>query len=127
MTESDRDVLGRIVRAAWEAEARTWADAAEHPNWTTPYDDLPERDREVDRLIGEAVAAHLGASCPACDGCGQVADSDDREPWTVWASLPPGSDLAVRAGMVRPMPCPRCAGSGLRLAREARWLTRASG
>ncbi len=51
-------------------------------------------------------------ACTDCEGCGQVADTDEREPWTAWASLPPGSDLAVRLGMVRPMPCPRCAGGG---------------
>jgi hypothetical protein len=22
--------------------------------------------------------------CPRCDGCGQLANSDEREPWSVW-------------------------------------------
>jgi len=48
--------------------------------------------------------------CTRCDGCGQVADSDSGEPWTAWASLPPGSDLAVRMGIVKPVPCPECKG-----------------
>lgn len=47
--------------------------------------------------------------CSTCDGCGQVANTDDREPWTAWEDLPPGSDLAVRLGLVRPVPCPDCA------------------
>jgi hypothetical protein len=47
--------------------------------------------------------------CSRCDGCGQIADSKDREPWTAWTSLPPGSDVAVRMGLVKPIPCPVCA------------------
>lgn len=47
-------------------------------------------------------------TCHTCDGCGQVADTDDREPWTAWESLPPGSDMAVRMGLVKPIPCPDC-------------------
>lgn len=42
------------------------------------------------------------AKCPKCNGEGQVADSADQEPWSAWANLPPGSDLAVRLGMVNP-------------------------
>lgn len=50
--------------------------------------------------------------CHRCLGCGQLANSDDREPWTTWQDLPPGSDLAVRLGLVRPVPCDICGGSG---------------
>jgi hypothetical protein len=46
--------------------------------------------------------------CGRCDGCGQIADSKDGEPWTAWTSLPPGSDIAVRMGLVKPIPCPSC-------------------
>jgi hypothetical protein len=49
--------------------------------------------------------------CPRCEGCGQIANSDDGEPWTVWEELPPGSDLAVRVGLVRPITCPGCRGT----------------
>lgn len=48
--------------------------------------------------------------CPRCEGCGQLADTDDREPWTAWESLPPGADLAVKAGLVKPVPCDQCDG-----------------
>lgn len=51
-------------------------------------------------------------ACPRCLGCGQLANSEDREPWSAWAELPPGSDLAVRMGMVKPIPCDQCGGSG---------------
>ena len=50
--------------------------------------------------------------CLRCDGCGEIANTDDGEPWTAWASLPPGSDLAVRCGIVRPLLCPDCLGRG---------------
>jgi hypothetical protein len=56
--------------------------------------------------------------CARCDGCGRVASTEDGEPWTAWASLPPGSDLAVRLGVVKPLRCPRCDGTGL--VRDAR-------
>jgi hypothetical protein len=50
--------------------------------------------------------------CPDCEGCGQLANTETREPWTAWSELPPGADLAVRLGMVRPVKCSRCDGSG---------------
>lgn len=46
--------------------------------------------------------------CQRCGGCGQIANSEDGEPWTAWTSLPPGSDVAVMLGLVRPIPCPEC-------------------
>lgn len=48
--------------------------------------------------------------CPRCDGCGQIADSESGEPWKHWADLPPGSDAAVRLGIVKPIVCPTCRG-----------------
>lgn len=63
-------------------------------------------------------AEYCGAACSAqrsdvkkcmrCDGCGKIADSDDGEPWTAWEDLPPGSDIAVKMGIVKPIPCPVC-------------------
>lgn len=50
-----RDRLGSCVRGAWIAWALEQPDVADHPSWTVPWDELPERDREVDRRIGEAV------------------------------------------------------------------------
>lgn len=50
----------------------------------------------------------LPSPCPKCQGEKLVANSDDQEPWSTWASLPPGSDLAVRLGLVQPVPCPEC-------------------
>lgn len=51
--------------------------------------------------------------CRKCQGCGKIANSDEGEPWTMWEDLPPGSDLAVQLGLVRPIPCPACGGTGI--------------
>lgn len=52
--------------------------------------------------------------CPTCAGCGQIANDDDRTPWKYWAELLPPSNLAVTLGIVRPVTCPDCYGSGWR-------------
>jgi hypothetical protein len=51
-------------------------------------------------------------NCEKCDGCGQVANSDDQEPWTAWLKLPLESSLAVLVGLVKPIECPTCKGTG---------------
>lgn len=81
----------------------------------TPYAALPN----TVVVIQPASRPSDDASCPRCLGCGQLADSDDREPWTMWQDLPPGSDLAVRLGIVRPVPCGHCSGTGKKLTGEA--------
>lgn len=50
--------------------------------------------------------------CTRCDGCGRLADSDDREPWSFWESLPWPSNMAVVMGLVKPIQCPDCNGRG---------------
>lgn len=47
--------------------------------------------------------------CDRCWGCGLIASSEDGEPWTMWLDLPLKSSLAVVMGIVRPLPCPKCA------------------
>lgn len=59
--------------------------------------------------------------CTWCAGEGWTDDNADvleRAPWSFWESLPPGSDLAVRFGLVKRVPCVRCGES------EARGLPR---
>lgn len=56
--------------------------------------------------------------CDRCEGSGQIANSDSGEPWPAWENLPPGSDVAVRLGIVKPIPCPDCGGKGTRLVAE---------
>jgi len=46
--------------------------------------------------------------CPRCKGCGQIADTDQGEPWSDWLDLPLRSSVAVVVGLVRPIPCPAC-------------------
>ena len=59
MTTEDRDTLGRVVRDAWIAWARTQSDPK--PSWLVPYDKLSEDDKEADRQIAETVLADLNA------------------------------------------------------------------
>lgn len=49
--ESDRELLGMIVRDVWI----TWAQEQPvvKPSWLVPWDQLSEPDKEVDRRIGE--------------------------------------------------------------------------
>lgn len=52
--------------------------------------------------------------CVTCDGCGRIANDDEHTPWTFWENLPVKSAAAVLMGLVRPIPCPDCGGSGRR-------------
>jgi len=53
--------------------------------------------------------------CPKCDGEGRVANTDDQEPWSVWASLPLQSALAVVMGPP-PFPCRDMRGTYFRVS-----------
>lgn len=53
MTKKFRDVLGQAVRGIWIEWAMAQPDVADHPSWTAPWSALSDRDREVDRMIGE--------------------------------------------------------------------------
>ena len=66
------------------------------------------------KRLDEAWAQGKGAGrCLKCWGSGLVAGgTDDQDPWPVWEALPPGSDFAVRVGLVYPITCPVCDGSG---------------
>jgi DnaJ-class molecular chaperone len=59
--------------------------------------------------------------CPYCDGEGQVANTEQHEPWSAWATLPVQSALAVLLGVVKPTPCPECGGSGLLTLSQEAW------
>jgi hypothetical protein len=54
MTDSIRVQRGRLVRETWV----TWAKRQRRPkpSWLVPFDDLDADQREVNMLIGEAVA-----------------------------------------------------------------------
>lgn len=48
--------------------------------------------------------------CAKCEGCGQVADTEDEEPWSRWMELPLKNSVVVVMGLVKPKPCPECSG-----------------
>lgn len=50
--------------------------------------------------------------CTKCDGCGKVANDEDQTPWTFWLNLPLQASGAILAGLVRPIDCPKCGGTG---------------
>lgn len=52
--------------------------------------------------------------CPRCVGCGKLADSEDNEAWVYWIPpyLNPPENLAVVMGIVKPIDCHDCAGTG---------------
>lgn len=52
------------------------------------------------------------AKCTRCEGCGKLADTDEQEPWTAWAKLPLQSSMAVLSGLVKPVLCMVCNGTG---------------
>jgi hypothetical protein len=63
MAESLREQRGRTVRETWV----TWARRQRNPkpSWLTGWDDLDADQREVDMLIGEAVAEGERKRCVA--------------------------------------------------------------
>lgn len=54
----------------------------------------------------------LPPPCDRCEGCGQIANTNSGEAWTHWADMPVKSAAAVMMGIVRPISCPDCGGSG---------------
>ena len=50
--------------------------------------------------------------CSRCEGCGKIANDEDGSPWSYWDSLPVKNASAVILGIVQPLPCPACQGSG---------------
>lgn len=51
-------------------------------------------------------------ACRQCLGWKRIANSEDGESWKYWAELEPPSNLAVTLGLVVPITCPRCNGTG---------------
>jgi len=58
-------------------------------------------------------------ACQQCLGWKRVANDDERSSWKHWAELPAPENIAVRLGLVYPVECPRCQGSGRERADEA--------
>lgn len=84
-----------------------------HPYWPQEHH-TSEAYKLADAMLaarakrGSAAKPPQVAVCSRCNGEKQIANSEDGEPWSAWAELPPGSDIAVRMGVVKPIPCPDC-------------------
>ena len=50
--------------------------------------------------------------CQKCYGWKRVANTDEMESWKYWAELPVQSAVAVAMGLVKPIECPHCKGTG---------------
>ena len=55
--EEEREKLGELVRMVWIECARTLPDPK--PSHLTPWADLDEWNKEVDRRIGERIARYV--------------------------------------------------------------------
>jgi hypothetical protein len=97
-----------------------------HPETTSPN---AREENEVSSKNDEKNSAEV--TCPRCEGCGQLANSDEREPWSVWMALPVGSALAVTMGIVKPEPCDECGGTGKapgeQLGNDSTWCVHVHG
>jgi hypothetical protein len=63
--------------------------------------------------MSKAVEIYIGPdACPKCLGSKRIANDDDQASWKHWAELPPPANLAVQLGIVYPIECPVCSGTG---------------
>jgi len=51
-------------------------------------------------------------ACTLCEGWKRVDNGDDPVSWKDWEGLPYANALAIRLGIVKPIRCPRCNGTG---------------
>ena len=63
--------------------------------------------------LGGSGVVEDAMKCQRCDGCGKVATTDDQEPWSAWLALPVESAQALLLGIVKPITCPGCGGTGV--------------
>lgn len=111
------------------SEANAWYNVLTYLNRTRPHH---PNDDELDALayLCDRASKALGAGkkgdqatrdlqakpepveCRRCLGCGRIADSEEGEPWSMWLDLPLKSAAAVTLGVVRPIDCPDCGGTG---------------
>jgi hypothetical protein len=63
-------------------------------------------------LWNERLPVPAEQQCGRCVGCGQIANDTDGTPWIYWMGLPIQNSQAVIVGLVKPLPCPKCGGTG---------------
>lgn len=51
-------------------------------------------------------------NCDRCAGCGYITDGKNGDPFKYWLELPVQSAVALQMGLVKPVECPECKGSG---------------
>jgi len=61
----------------------------------------------------ETIVIYEGENaCNQCLGWKRV-DNGEFGSWKYWAELPAQSAIAVQMGLVKPVQCPRCKGTGI--------------
>ena len=77
-TKAEKAALAELLRQI--EDLSSWLD-------DTAY---PRRSREPLQQALDTVCdvLDLSTTCPACDGCGKVANTQDQEPWSRWLALP---------------------------------------
>lgn len=76
---------------------------------------VEEQEALIDQAELEAQEPMESLQCERCAGCGQIADDEDGTPWSTWEALPQQSKAAINMGLVKPIPCPDCNGTGKNL------------
>lgn len=52
-------------------------------------------------------------ACERCLGWKRIDDGDEGVSWKYWAELPTPSNIAIQLGIVKPITCPHCNGTGI--------------
>lgn len=96
------------VAVAADATGLEWFECANHG----PRDNRAGVERVSLTPIEKWFADRGLLRCNRCMGCGKIASGEEGAPWVVWLDLPLRSALAVIAGIVHPIDCPDCKGTG---------------
>lgn len=115
MTRKLREAKARLDQSMVEIQEARVMMAREMENMKNCRLELEAATAAV-RADREAIEGVLmpGDFCGRCLGCGQIDDGDAGEPWSAWMEMPVQSAVAVVAGIIKPITCPSCGGSGKR-------------